>query len=259
MKALSTFASATVLAVTLAVSAAPAQATVFAQFTPDTAARDYRWINNAASDNGTGGHFFSIATQSSTVAQGVATHFSFLDPALSVLAFIPATFTVDATASSGNPASQNTGGVWNQTGLNGSFSFKYTGTTVNNFMGSGINLVHNSNLLSGIFTNAWIQGAGGSGSFNLANSNGGSATYSSDYENFADVSPGSEEFAFNLLSTTPNFGAKPGKALKGFRANGGGNFSFTPVPEPATWGLMIAGFGGVGMLVRRKRRQHAGA
>jgi hypothetical protein len=31
------------------------------------------------------------------------------------------------------------------------------------------------------------------------------------------------------------------------------------VPEPATWGLMIAGFGGMGALMRRKRRQGSAA
>jgi PEP-CTERM motif len=37
----------------------------------------------------------------------------------------------------------------------------------------------------------------------------------------------------------------------------GGNISFTktlPVPEPASWALMIAGFGGLGAALRSKRR-----
>jgi hypothetical protein len=255
MKGLTTIASAAALAMSLAASVTPAHAAVFAHFTPDTNARDFRWINSGPGDNGTGGHFFSIKTQNSTVAQGVATHFSFVDPALSVLAFLPATFTVDATVAAGNPASVNGAGVWAQTSLNGSFSFIYSGATINNFMGSGIDLIHGSNLLSGVFSNAWIQGSGGSGSFNLAHGNGGVATYSSDYESFSHVAPGTEEFAFNLLSTTPAFVAKPGKALKGFRANGGGNFSFEAVPEPASWGLMIVGFAGLGGLIRSRRER----
>ena len=28
------------------------------------------------------------------------------------------------------------------------------------------------------------------------------------------------------------------------------------VPEPATWGLMLLGFAGMGMLLRRRRRPH---
>jgi hypothetical protein len=257
MRTLTTFASAGALALSLAAAAAPAHASVFAQFSPDTNAADYRWINSGASNSGTGGHFLTIANANSTVAQGVATHFSFLDPALSALAFIPATFTVDATVASGHPATVNGSGVWTQTNLNGSFSFVYTGATIANYLGSGINLTHNSNLLSGVFTDAWIQGAGGSGSTNLTIGNGGSASFSSAYEPFHSLVANSEEFAFNLLAVSPNFNANPGKALKSFRANGGGNFSFQAVPEPATWGLMIVGFGGVGTLIRSNRRRVA--
>jgi hypothetical protein len=43
--------------------------------------------------------------------------------------------------------------------------------------------------------------------------------------------------------------------LNSFRANGGGNFSFTAsVPEPGAWALMIVGFGGVGAAMRSRRR-----
>ena len=255
MNKLKTLASAAAVALSLAAAAAPAHASVFAQFSPDTGASDYKWINSGASNSGTGGEFLSIVSNASTVAQGVATHFSFLDPALSALAFIPATFTIDATVAAGHPATlQASTGVWTQTNLNGSFSFVYTGATIANYLGSGINLVHNSNLLSGVFTDAWIQGAGGSGSTNLANMNGGTVTYASAYKSFANVLPGSEEFALNLLNVSPAFGANTNKALKNFTANGGGNFSAIAVPEPATWGLMIVGFGGVGAMVRNRRR-----
>jgi hypothetical protein len=35
------------------------------------------------------------------------------------------------------------------------------------------------------------------------------------------------------------------------------NFAAVPVPEPATWAMMLVGFGGLGALVRRKRRDAA--
>src|SRR5215471_516688 len=244
MKAFTTVATAAALALGIA---SASHAAVFAQFSPDTASADYKWVQSGA---GTGGTFSNLP------AGGTATHFSFLDPALSALAFIPATMTISATVADGNPATFNGGsGTWTQQKLDGSFHFTYTGATINNYLGSGINLIHNSNLLSGVFTDAWIQGGGGSGSTNLAIGNGGSATYSSDYELFLLKNPNSEEFAFNLLSVTPNFGGTSGvTSLNSFTANGGGNFSFGVAPEPAAWGLMIIGFAGVGAVVRNRRR-----
>jgi hypothetical protein len=255
MKALKTLLPAAALAAALAASAAPVQAAVFAQFTPDHPSADYKWINSGGPSNtGTGGHLISIVSTGATAAQGVSTHFQFLDATNSALGFIPATFKLDATVASGNPASTNGAGVVNQQQVGGTFSFVYSGVTTVNFNGSGITLTHGENLLSAVFTDAWIQGAGGSGSFNLAHINGGTATYSSALVDFSHTTKASEEFAFNLLSVTPNFTHKAGDADSSFRANGGGNFSAGGVPEPATWALMIMGFGGLGVTLRNRRR-----
>ncbi len=250
MKALKTWISAAAVAATLAASAAPVHAAVIASFAPVTGNSDFKWVNNGANNNGTGGSFFSINSNSATSAQGVATRFTFLDPSLAALSFLPATMTLSATVAT-TPATLNDN-VFAQTTLTGSFSFIYSGPTINDYMGSGIDLIAGSNLLSGTFTDAWIQGSGGSGSFNVAHANGGSAHYTSSYLNLNGAS--GEEFAFNLLSVTPKFGANSGKALKGFRGNAGGNFSADLVPEPATWAMMIMGFGGVGAMVRHRRR-----
>ena len=264
MKSLTAFASAAVLAATLAVAAAPAHAApVFAQWTPDAAAADYKWIHN-----GTGGELISINSGSDTTAQGVASHFSFLDPAYAqVLSGLAATFTLDATAASGNSANQAgplSGNTYTQTGLDGSFSFIYAGPTQT--IGS-FNLVNGvTNLLSGAFTDAWIQGNGGSGSYNLAIGNGGHVTFfHSDVVNFAHSYE--REFAANILNISPHLTA-PGcgnalhagpctgtGSLNTFTANGGGNFSAAGIPEPATWGLMIVGFGGLGLVLRNNRRR----
>ena len=254
MRVLTKIISATAVALSLAAAAAPVQAAVFAQFTPDTGKAIYRWVNSAANNNGTGGAFYTTATPTANVAGATSVHFSFLDPSLSDLTFIPVKFRLNTTVASGHAAVFTPGAsTWTQTDLNGGFSFIYTGAT--HTYGT-TQVLHNANLLSGTFTDAWIQGNGGTGSTNLSIGNGGVfSSLTSDFYDTSDVVAGSEEFALNLLAVTPVFGAKPLKALKSFRANGGGNFSaVTMVPEPATWGLMIMGFGGVGFMVRRRRQ-----
>jgi hypothetical protein len=254
MKALTSLVSLAAVAASMSAVSLPAQAAVFAQFSPLTNASDFRWVKSGGSGPtaGTGGHFFTITSNTSTVAQSVAIAFAFLDPAFAALGNLKANLKVDATAAAGNPASFNaTAGTYTQAGLNGGFSVLYSGvnTTI-----AGHHLVPGENLLSGTFTDAWIQGSGGTGSTNVTMGNGGTATYSSALENFSNVIPSSEEFAFNLLGATPKFAALKGKALTTFRANGGGNFGAVgSVPEPATWGLMILGFGGIGAVLRRRR------
>jgi hypothetical protein len=225
-----------------------AHAAVVGQFDPLANTPDYKWVNN-----GTGGEFFTVNSTSDTTAQGVNTQFTFLDAGFTSLKDLPATLTIDATAGSGNPAVLGSAGTFTQTGLDGSFSIVYNGTATTI---GGFNLTPGENLLSGTFNGAWIQGAGGSGSTNVTEGNGGSANFTSSILSFSNVDPASEEFAFNLLAVSPNFSAASGQALRSFTANGGGNFSDTAmaVPEPATWGLMILGFGGAGALLRSRRR-----
>jgi len=244
MKTLTKLVSAAAVALSLAAVAAPSQAMVFAQFSPLTNATNYTWTNNGAGNSGTGGTF--------TASGGVA--FSFLDPALSSIQFaLPTTLSANFTVANGNAATFTAGPqTWTQTNLTGDFSLIYNGPS--QFFGS-IFVTNGSNLLSGHVINAWIQGNGGTGSTNLSIGNGGSLSYTSDYEQFSHLIPNTEEFAFNLLGVNPAFGANAGKALKSFTANGGGNFSFqASVPEASTWALMIMGFGGVGVMIRRRRQ-----
>jgi hypothetical protein len=249
MKALTTFVSAAAIALSISAAAIPAHAAVFGQFDPNTNTSDYKWVVGA---NGLGGSLFSVNSNSDTTAQGVDVQFSFIEPTFSALHDLDATFMISATAASDQLASEGSAGTWTQPGLTGNFSLIYNGP--DQTLGA-FTLTTGEDLLSGSFTNAWIQGAGGTGSTNVTIGNGGGASYSSDVIDFSNVVPGSQEFAFNLGSVNPHFNANPNKSLNSFVANGGGNFSALGVPEPATWGLMIIGFGGMGALLRSNRRR----
>jgi hypothetical protein len=254
MKALTTLAAAAVLSLGVA---SASQAAVFAQFLPDLPSADFTWVkspNTAAGGFGTEGTFTSSDS---------ATHFEFLTSNLSSLGFLAATFNL--TSAVVTPTVAIHSGTYTQQHVNGDqpgqgFSFIYagpTGTFGGHFLEQGV-----TNLLSGVFTNAWIQGAGGSGSANLSTdlSPTASVTFTSDLMGFGAVTPGSAGFAFNILSVSPAFGCTNvsgvcTKALNSFTGNGGGNFSASGgIPEPATWGLMIMGFGGMGMVLRSRRR-----
>ncbi len=252
MKAFKTLASAAVLA--LGIASASHAATI-ANFNPTSGNSDFKWIHSA-----TGGTFITINSSSDTTAQGVNVNFSFLDPSHDVLQNLSATMTFDAASSSATSIETAApANLFRQTSIDGSFSFIFNGATG---VYNGFNLTNGENLLSGTFTDAWIQGAGGSGSANLTIGNGGSATFTSSVLNLANASD--MEFALTLLSVTPHFGNPScpkdtdgpcsGSSLNTFRANGNGNFSAAGIPEPATWGLMIVGFGGMGLVLRNRRR-----
>ena len=48
-----------------------------------------------------------------------------------------------------------------------------------------------------------------------------------------------------------------GIAIQSFQGNGKGAIALGAVPEPATWTMMLAGFFGLGAMVRRARRERA--
>ncbi len=238
---------ATALALTLSAASLPAHAAVFATFSPISSDADIKWIRSGGL--GDGGSLDSIVHLTSLVAESAPVAFTFLDPSLSALVSLPAQFLMVAGAT-GTPATQD-GQAFTQLNVNGAFGFLYTGPTTT--IGS-VSLTHNvTNLLSGVFTNAWISGIAGSGSMNLS-SPLGSVAYNSDVKAFPG-GPSGSEFAFNLLLNGAGFGATPGKALNTFTGNGGGNFSIPGgVPEPAGWMLMIGGFAAVGATLRARRR-----
>ncbi|THD56883.1 MAG: hypothetical protein E8A12_14095, partial [Phenylobacterium sp.] len=146
------------------VPSAQAAVTVFATTTTLASGPNFTWANNGAGDTGSGG----------ALTGSGSTSFSFENPgaALDAVAFVPATFNFTASAvgaAAGFSGAPNN--LWTQTGLSGSFNYTFSGTSDATF--GGTTLTPGENLLSGTFSNAWIQGNGGSGSTNLSIGNGG--------------------------------------------------------------------------------------
>jgi hypothetical protein len=108
-----------------------------------------------------------------------------------------------------------------------------------------------ANLLTLTFTNATFAGAGGSGAVFGTQPGGGTVTYTSDFVDFTDQTAG--DFSIGLTGITPGFSASAWTADSvGSFASDSANVG-NGVPEPATWAMMIVGFGGVGVLMRRRR------
>ncbi len=108
-----------------------------------------------------------------------------------------------------------------------------------------------ANLLTLNFTHATLAGAGGSGALFGTQPGGGTVTYTSDFLDFTGQTAG--DFAVGLSGITPGFSAAAWTADSvGTFASDSANIG-NGVPEPATWAMMIIGFGGVGALMRRRR------
>jgi len=141
------------------------------------------------------------------------------------------------TASSTNAFVQNDP-QFQQQGFNGSISFT-----------DGL-----SNLLTATFLNATFSfdGAGSSGSL-ISTDPTSPITFTSDIMNVSGFT--SRDFSFNITGATPGFGVTDGGMGEPFVASVGGAFSGTgAVPEPASWAMLIVGFGLTGAMARRRNR-----
>ncbi len=231
-------------------SMAPAHASdivKFADFSADPNGNNIivRWDNA-----GSGGSLFSITNPGDTVLGAAAVKFNFDLPSLSGLSNLSADYTLNVFAPGGNPA-QNVGASLDQPGLQGSFSFIYTGpTTILN----GHPIATGANLLSATFFNDGdITGKknGTAGSIFASTESGSVITYTSDFINFAGST--ARDLSYTLNAVKPGFGFAAGNALNSFTAAETGEFAYAAVPEPATWAMSILGFGLLGATLRRRR------
>lgn len=79
---------------------------------------------------------------------------------------------------------------------------------------------------------------------------GNGGVYSADNNNFNKLLSGGTFDAFAIRSSTPiSFFEVKQMTFNGVPTT-------PPVPEPATWGMMLLGFAGIGMAMRRSRRRN---
>lgn len=239
--------------------AAPASATIttFAQYSAVGSDANLYWKNSAdPATTGSSGSLYTIAANGTAPATRAVT-FEFLQTQLAVLGPIAANFTFNATAS-GNALAF--GGFVFQNGLVGSFSF----TNVNALTLGSKTFAAGSNLLTATFNDTSISGQRNGTFAGVGGSSGSGATitYTSDFLDFSSTI--SRDFALSVSSVNAPLNATPTNttptaALRTFKGLSTGSFSSDPapiitaVPEPASWALMIAGFGMVGLATRRRR------
>jgi hypothetical protein len=228
--------------VTLMASAS-AMATTFAEFKAVNSSDNFTWSNTGAT--------------AGSVSSGAMVDFSYLTSTMSSPTDLLANFNL--TGSTTQAAGQGNGFV-TQSGIDGgTFSFTYAGSTP--FTYGGKTYTSGANLLSGTYTNAAIAGANGSqsGTF-LDDSNAqGKVTFTSGLLKFDNS--GDAGFSLSLTSIFPPLSAAEGGSLNSFDAVSTGSFYANlasgggtgGVPEPASWALMLIGFGAIGAVTRRRR------
>ncbi|WP_120716539.1 FxDxF family PEP-CTERM protein [Tsuneonella amylolytica] len=142
------------------------------------------------------------------------------------------------------------------------------------FSGAVSATIGNAGIATGLFTDRFIfrlgQNGLGSGSITttLAGALGGrtdldflSATLFNGFTSFVVPLSPNGAFEFGALTNVPIFADVANVLTINGRSRGagsyGGDLSFVPtaaVPEPATWALMLLGFAGIGVTMRRRRK-----
>lgn len=246
-------------ALVLAVVPAKAQIATFATFASINSTKNIQFQNEGTSDTRSNDALlFTTPSGSATNLGSTQVSFSFLQPGLSsYVNNVVANFTMSAAVAK-NDTVDAFGNALFQPILSGSMSFTTTtAITVTSPYFSTHTYAPGANLLTVVFDGS-LYGTRNGSTANLGGSTlgGNNLLFTSDFLDFSNVVNADLAAAFTAL----NSGLKVGSngSLASFRATGGGQFSADPVPniigmipEPASWAMMIAGFGMLGVAARR--------
>ncbi len=115
-----------------------------------------------------------------------------------------------------------------------------------------------TDLLTVSFTNAELDASQGNGSFTFKSNANSVITFTSDFLDFSNVVD--KDFAFSFSGASPTFSSTLGNSGRSTSFSGSGTFASDPaplvvggVPEPATWALMLGGFGLLGLSMRTRK------
>jgi len=148
-----------------------------------------------------------------------------------------ATLNLTANSTPGSVLDTTNNPIFQETGLNGSFTFTNASNVV---------------LLRGVFTGMWLTGRlGDTTGTAMTVLNGGTLDLSSDVVDLGWVHYDNASFSFTNVH--PGYDLTGG-VLQDFAADSVTGTFGGAIPEPGTWALMIVGFGGAGMMIRSRRR-----
>ncbi|QYE34066.1 hypothetical protein KZX46_14815 [Polymorphobacter sp. PAMC 29334] len=223
---------------------------IFASYLPTAAGSNMRYQKTGVGN----GLIYTVATPKSSSLGSTAVKFSFIGGPLASLGILDGSFVFSGIATD-NPA-LSLGGLVIQTLDSGFFGFTYTGATTLH-VGSKT-YTTGANLLSGSFTGGQIFGTarGSSGSVTASTPPVSAVQYSSDFRTFDPLLD--KDFALALTAITPFLSRlNSDNSINSFRAVSTGAFSteVAAVPEPQVWGLLVAGFGLVGVRLRRRHNK----
>lgn len=232
MKTLKSLVMATVAAAALASFASAANAAVFISFDGTNTVAGGAFANGVFTFNATCGAicggFDAIQVSGDTGTLPTLMHTQSVDATTSAGAAADVTVWVTRN----NITSPDYHNFFSAFTSNNSFNANF----VTPFTVTLTNYVDASNgLFGGVFVSSFSSSAAGSASLNVfgapGNTGGGLYSVTEKYVIHADAFGGAASSSPSIV------------------------FAGGAVPEPATWGLMILGFGGVGGLIRNRRRQ----